>query len=124
MTVQPTSRPTQPKLPPIFSGVGLLVIFVIIFLASTKPSRESYIADVTWRFKESICQQPQQTFSAQFTCATIAPMPYGLAAKFVNGYVRQEDYLFFAVYKTDLLNVNDRSIGIAGQFYPLPQSMR
>jgi hypothetical protein len=91
-----------------FAGLGLTL------LALTNPSQQDYSRFVAWKLKETNCGQSSTLFEVS---NVICPLPNNLAAQLISQYTYRDNYVFFSVYRTILLNKEVRSIGIARFFF-------
>lgn len=122
------SMPPQQVLPPNprrSGGWGLAIVTALGFLmlGLTNPNQADYSRYAAWKLREMGCGRSKSAIApqvpkgvAQFTCTALTALPPSVTAQMLSQYTRRENYIFFSVYRTQVLSLELRGIGIAGHF--------
>jgi hypothetical protein len=94
----------------------VVLISILTALAITNPSKRDYAKHLVWTFQTTTCQQEQRSIALQAACSTILLMPTDVATDVIAEYSHRRNFIFFSLYNTNFLGLENRSIG-AGQIF-------
>ncbi len=107
------------KLQAILIGAAV----VVGVMAITNPSKESYITYATEQFSEtgktSICAGENIPLAAQQSCKFVISQGKGVIKRIVENSTKQQNYVLFSLYETDLPNKKVTTIAAFGNFHML-----
>jgi len=101
--------------------IGIVVIAV--GMAITNPSKDRYIEYATEQFSEtgktSICAGENIPIAAQQSCKFVISQGKGVIKKVVDNSTKQQNFILFSLYETDLPNKKVTTIAAFGNFHML-----
>jgi len=97
------------------------VVVVVGVMAVTNPSKERYIEYATEQFSEtgktSICAGDNIPIAAQQSCKFVISQGKGVIRGIVNNSTKQQNFILFSLYETDMPNKKITTIAAFGNFY-------
>jgi len=94
---------------------------VVGVMAISNPSKERYIDYATEQFAEtgktSICAGDNIPIAAQQSCKFVISQGKGVIKSLIENSTKQQNFLLFSVYATDLPNQKITTIAALGNFY-------
>jgi hypothetical protein len=101
--------------------IGAVVVAGV--MAFTNPSKERYIEYATEQFSESgktsICAGDNMPIAAQQSCKFVISQGKGVIKSLVTNSTKQQNYVLFSLYETDMPNKKVTTIAAVGNFYML-----
>ncbi len=101
--------------------IGAAVIAGV--MAVTNPSKERYIEYATDQFSESgktsICAGDNMPIAAQQSCKFVISQGKGVIKSMVTNSTKQQNFVLFSLYETDMPNKKVTTIAALGNFYML-----
>jgi hypothetical protein len=101
--------------------IGVVVVAGV--MAVTNPSKDRYIEYATEQFSEtgktSICAGDNIPIAAQQSCKFVISQGKGVIKSLVENSTKQQNYLLFSLYETDIPNKKVTTIAAFGNFYML-----
>ncbi len=92
-------------------------------MAVTNPSKERYIEYATDQFSESgktsICAGDNMPIAAQQSCKFVISQGKGVIKSMVTNSTKQQNFVLFSLYETDMPNKKVTTIAALGNFYML-----
>ena len=92
-------------------------------MAITNPSKDRYIEHATEQFSEtgktSICAGDNIPIAAQQSCKFVISQGKGVIKALVENSTKQQNFVLFSVYETDMPNKKVTTIAAFGNFYTL-----
>jgi len=99
--------------------IGVVVVAGV--MAVTNPSKERYIEYATEQFSEtgktSICAGDNIPIAAQQSCKFVISQGKGVIRGIVNNSTKQQNFILFSLYETDMPNKKITTIAAFGNFY-------
>jgi hypothetical protein len=93
---------------------------VVGVMAITNPSKDRYITYATERFTEvgqnSICAGENIPIAAQQSCKFVISQGKGVIKPLVENSTKQQNFVLFSLYETDLPNQKITTIAAFGNF--------
>ncbi|MBW4474910.1 MAG: DUF4359 domain-containing protein [Stenomitos rutilans HA7619-LM2] len=90
---------------------SLLLAVIASLLVATNPGEDAYAEWLTQRIQVSSCQPPRSP-----TCYTTGVLPHALLKSMLKQYSYRRNFIFFSVYTTALLELQEHNVGIGGFF--------
>ncbi|MBD2175438.1 DUF4359 domain-containing protein [Pseudanabaena sp. FACHB-1998] len=107
------------KLQAILIGAAV----VVGVMAITNPSKERYVTYATEQFAEtgktSICAGDNIPIAAQQSCKFVISQGKGVIKSIVENSTKQQNFVLFSLYETDLPNQKITTIAAFGNFFML-----
>ena len=96
---------------------------VVGVMAVSNPSKERYIEYATEQFSESgktsICAGDNIPIAAQQSCKFVISQGKGVIKGLVENSTKQQNFVVFSLYETDMPNKKITTIAAFGNFYML-----